>query len=48
MASENRNFILRIFDWLETHWATPAYGGWVLIGIGLSFFGAATNTMAGW
>ena len=48
MASENRNFIVRIFDWLETHWATPAYGGWVLIGIGLSFFGAATNTMAGW
>jgi len=34
--------------WLETHWATPSYSGWVLIGIGLCFFGAATNTMAGW
>jgi len=37
-----------IIHWLEYHWATPAYGGWVLIGIALSFFGAATNTMAGW
>ncbi len=40
--------IFRITDWLETHWITPAYTGWILIGIGLSFFGAATNTMAGW
>lgn len=37
-----------LIHWLEYHWATPAYGGWVLIGIALSFFGAATNTMAGW
>jgi uncharacterized protein (DUF58 family) len=35
-------------QWLETRWATPAYSGWVLIGIALCFFGAATNTMAGW
>ena len=48
MASRNRNFILGFFAWLESRWATPAYSGWVLIGIGLSFFGAATNTMAGW
>ncbi len=34
--------------WLEYNWATPAFGGWVLMGIALSFFGAATNTMAGW
>ena len=40
--------IFNITDWLETRWATPAYAGWILIGIGLSFFGAATNTMAGW
>lgn len=40
--------IFPFFEWLEYHWATPAYGGWVLIGIALSFFGAATNTMAGW
>ena len=26
----------------------PAYGGWVLIGIAVSYFGAAVNTMAGW
>ncbi|MCS6943648.1 MAG: DUF58 domain-containing protein [Geminocystis sp.] len=39
---------LNIIRWLEYNWATPAYGGWVLIGIALSFFGAATNTMAGW
>lgn len=34
--------------WLESHWAAPAYGGLVLAGIAICFFGAATNTMAGW
>lgn len=38
----------RIADWLETHWVTPAYSGWLLGGLGLFFFAAATNTMAGW
>lgn len=38
----------KIADWLETHWVTPAYGGWLLGVIAVSFFGAATNTMAGW
>ena len=38
----------RTNDWLETHWVTPAYAGCLLAGIALSFFGAATNTMAGW
>lgn len=42
------NIIFKLTDWLETHWVTPAYTGWVLLGIGISFFGAATNTMAGW
>ena len=40
--------IYRITDWLETHWVTPAYSGWLLGGIAICFFGAATNTMAGW
>jgi uncharacterized protein (DUF58 family) len=40
--------INRITDWLETHWVTPAYAGWLLGGVAISFFGAATNTMAGW
>lgn len=40
--------IERIADWLETHWVTPAYSGWVLGGLALCFFGAAINTMAGW
>lgn len=35
-------------QWLETHWATPAFSGWLLAGIAVCFFGAATNTMAGW
>ncbi|ACB49675.1 unknown [Crocosphaera subtropica ATCC 51142] len=35
-------------DWLETHWTTPAFGGWLLAVLALCFFGAATNTMAGW
>jgi uncharacterized protein (DUF58 family) len=42
------SIIDRINDWLETHWVTPAYAGCLLGGIALSFFGAATNTMAGW
>lgn len=44
----HHNFIFSLINWLENHWAIPAYSGWVLIGIALSFFGAATNTMAGW
>lgn len=35
-------------NWLERHWVTPAYSGWLLGGIALCFFGAALNTMAGW
>ena len=40
--------INRTNDWLETHWVTPAYAGWLLAAIAICFFGAATNTMAGW
>jgi uncharacterized protein (DUF58 family) len=38
----------RLTTWLETHWLTPAYSGWVLSGLALFFFMAATNTLAGW
>ncbi len=34
--------------WLETKWVAPAYAGWLLAILTLCFFGAATNTMAGW
>ncbi|HAC64535.1 MAG TPA: DUF58 domain-containing protein [Cyanothece sp. UBA12306] len=37
-----------IIEWLENHWATPAFSGWLLGGIAICFFGAAANTMAGW
>ncbi|MGA7937284.1 MAG: DUF58 domain-containing protein [Kovacikia sp.] len=37
-----------IADWLETHWVTPSYSGWLLSGFFLFCFIAATNTMAGW
>jgi uncharacterized protein (DUF58 family) len=37
-----------INNWLETRWVTPSYGGLILAGIALCFFGAASNTMAGW
>lgn len=40
--------LARFTDWLETHWVTPAYAGWLLAGVAICFFGAATNTMAGW
>lgn len=48
LQKSSYNKIFSLTHWLENHWAIPAYGGWVLIGIALSFFGAATNTMAGW
>lgn len=38
----------RFSQWLEHHWVSPAYGGWVLLGLALFFFAAATNTLAGW
>ncbi len=37
-----------LFAGLETHGVVPAYSGWVLIGLTLCFWVAATNTMAGW
>jgi uncharacterized protein (DUF58 family) len=37
-----------LYQWLETHWVTPAYAGGLLMLIALCFFGAAANTMAGW
>jgi uncharacterized protein (DUF58 family) len=39
---------MHITKWLETNWVTPAYAGWLLMIISICFFGAATNTMAGW
>ena len=38
----------KIHSWLETHWIAPAYAGWVLMGLTIFFFAAATNTLAGW
>lgn len=38
----------RLSRWMEANWVTPAYSGWVLLGLTLCFLGAATNTMAGW
>ncbi len=38
----------RATNWLETNWVTPAYAGWLLLVLTICFFGAATNTMAGW
>ncbi|WP_044291260.1 DUF58 domain-containing protein [Rivularia sp. PCC 7116] len=42
------NMIRRIGYWLESRFCAPAYGGLVLAGISICFFGAAMNTMAGW
>lgn len=38
----------RTTQWLETNWVNPAYAGWLLAILTICFFGAATNTMAGW
>lgn len=48
MDGNKRHFGSRIADRLETQWVTPAYAGWLLSFISICFFGAATNTMAGW
>lgn len=39
---------IRISEWLETRWVSPAYAGWLLGSLSLFFFAAGTNTMAGW
>ncbi|MBE9112254.1 DUF58 domain-containing protein [Nodosilinea sp. LEGE 07298] len=41
-------FAARFTNWLEQRWVNPAYVGWVLLGLALFFFAAATNTLAGW
>lgn len=38
----------KIAGWLENRAVTPAYAGWLLLGLTVFFFGSATNTMAGW
>jgi len=43
-----RSLIHQLGVWLETRWINPAFGGWVLLLLTLFFFGAATNTLAGW
>ena len=43
-----RKIIRNLNNWLETRACSPSYSGWVVGGIGISFFGAATNTMVGW
>jgi uncharacterized protein (DUF58 family) len=40
--------LYRATNWLETNWVTPAYAGGLLMVLTICFFGAATNTMAGW
>ncbi len=38
----------KLTSWLETHWATPAYAGWVILGLTVFFLLAAANTLVGW
>ncbi|MDX2242289.1 MAG: DUF58 domain-containing protein [Leptolyngbyaceae cyanobacterium bins.302] len=38
----------RFADWLESRWVAPSYSGWLLSGLSIFFFVAATNTLAGW
>ncbi len=38
----------KLWERLQDRWVAPAYSGGVLLGIGISLFGAATNTMVGW
>ncbi|NJR52671.1 MAG: DUF58 domain-containing protein [Leptolyngbyaceae cyanobacterium CSU_1_3] len=38
----------QIVNGLESRWLAPAYSGWLLGGLALFFFMAATNTLSGW
>lgn len=38
----------RFAEWLENRWVAPAYSGWLLLGLSIFFFMAATNTLSGW
>lgn len=38
----------RFNRWLKTRALAPAYSGWLLGGLSIFFFAAATNTLAGW
>lgn len=42
------SIINRFTSWLESRWIAPSYSGWLMLGLSIFFFGAATNTMAGW
>ncbi|NEQ30657.1 MAG: DUF58 domain-containing protein [Leptolyngbya sp. SIO4C5] len=42
------NISRTVNSWLTHRWVSPAYSGWVLLGLTVFFFGAATNTLAGW
>lgn len=42
------HWINRYTRWFEQHWATPSYGGWVILGLTAFFWLAAANTLAGW
>lgn len=42
------NTYQRLLNGLERRGLAPAYSGWLALGLAIFFFGAATNTMAGW
>ncbi|MBF2079402.1 MAG: DUF58 domain-containing protein [Synechococcales cyanobacterium T60_A2020_003] len=42
------NIFEAINQWFENRWVAPAYSGWLLLGLAIFFFAAATNTMVGW
>lgn len=42
------HLVNKLTSWLETRWATPAYAGWVIVGLTTFFLLAASNTLAGW
>jgi len=48
MSSSPGSLVKRLQTWLEVHWVLPDYSGWVMTGLAVFFFAAATNTMAGW
>ncbi len=45
---KRRSWWQKLMDWLAWHFASPEYGGGMLLMLAVFFFGSAINTLAGW
>jgi uncharacterized protein (DUF58 family) len=48
LVNQNRRFKISFWQWLQSQYCLPEFGGWMLFGLALFFFVSATNTLSGW